>query len=178
MQRLRNLFTSQKSRDRSEAAKRLHKDVTARSRAPRLYGGNALEDTIEGRTNCIALFAGLVTGRLAAIGPEGQALSSRLTDSIFDEIDAGLRETGVGDASIARKVRKIGERFVGLGIAVNEAFAGNNIESDLASMIERNGLASGDGTFVLRTSMMRAHASLASQADDALLAGQTGWDQS
>ena len=178
MQRLRNLFTRRKSRDRNEAAKRLHHDVTARSRDPRLFGGNALEDTIEGRTNAIALFAGLVTGRLAAVGPEGQALSSRLTDRIFDDIDAGLRETGVGDASIARKVRKIGERFVGLGIAVNEAFAADSIEADLASMIERNDLASGDGITVLSTSLMSAHAALAAKSDEALLAGQTGWSQS
>ncbi|WP_290758394.1 ubiquinol-cytochrome C chaperone family protein [Henriciella sp.] len=177
MKWLRPLFTSRKTRAQASAAERLHVSIRNAARNPALYGGASLPDTLDGRTAALALFSGLVTTRLAATGAEGRQISTRLTNRIFDEIDAGLRETGVGDASIARKVRAIGERFVGLGIAVNEAFIGDTPETSLIALLERNGLATGEGASHVAGALIRAHQQLNAQPDEDLISGHTAWQQ-
>ena len=130
---------------------------------------------MDGRTGALAIYTSLVTTHISAISQSGRALSSRLTDQIFDDIDAGLRETGVGDASIARKVRTIGERFVGLGIAVNESFLTSDPKASICEVLNRNGLTGGSGTANAADDIIEARRILDAQSEDELLSGKLDW---
>ncbi|RIJ26159.1 hypothetical protein D1224_00645 [Henriciella barbarensis] len=172
---LRKLLPGNTARADRAAVSNLYAAILKRARNPDIFGDLGFADTMDGRTGALAIYSSLVTTRLSAISQPGRALSSRLTDRVFDDIDAGLRETGVGDASIARKVRTIGERFVGLGIAVNEAFLTSDPHVSVSDILDRNGLTGGTGTSNVADDIIDARRDLEAQSDDSLLSGQLDW---
>ncbi len=100
--------------------------VTAASRRPGLYGPGRAPDTLEGRFDLLTLFASLVMIRLRK-QPEAEALAQHFTDKLFRLIDAGLREAGVGDTSVPKRMRKLAGDFYGR----LEAYAGPAETGDL-----------------------------------------------
>ncbi|QYJ00276.1 hypothetical protein KUV46_13170 [Thalassovita mediterranea] len=172
---LRRFLPGSSPRKDKAAVSSLYAAILGRARNPDVFGSRGFADTMEGRAGALAIYSGLVTTRLSAISPQGRALSSRLTDRIFDDIDAGLRETGVGDASIARKVRTIGERFVGLGIAVNEAFLSPEPKTSIMEILERNELTDGTGTTNAADDIINARRILDTQSAETLLSGELDW---
>lgn len=172
---LRKLLPGNRRQADKEAVESLYAAILKRARNPNVFGDSGFADTMDGRTGALAIYLSLVTAHLSAISQSGKAVSSRLTDRIFDDIDAGLRETGVGDASIARKVRTIGERFVGLGIAVNEAFLTPDPKSSICDVLDRNDLTDGSGTANVANDIIEARRILDAQSDDGLLSGLLDW---
>jgi cytochrome b pre-mRNA-processing protein 3 len=172
---LRKLLPGNTGRADRAAVSNLYAAILKRARNPEVFGDDGFADTMDGRTGALAIYTSLVTTRLSAISQRGRVLSSRLTDRVFDDIDAGLRETGVGDASIARKVRTIGERFVGLGIAVNEAFLTSDPQASIHDILERNELTGGTGTANVADDIIDVRRTLEARSDDSLLSGLLDW---
>lgn len=172
---LRKLLPGNKRQADKVAVSGLYAAILKRARNPDIFGDSGFTDTIDGRTGALAIYSSLVTTHLSAISQSGRALSSRLTDRIFDDIDASLRETGVGDASIARKVRTIGERFVGLGIAVNEAFLTSDPKASICEVLSRNELTGSSGTANVAADIIEARSILDAQSNDELLSGVLDW---
>ena len=104
-----------------EAARRWRDAVTTQARSPEPYLKGWISDTIYGRFHMVALVATLAMRRLRAEGREGQALSKAFSEMLFSDFDHALRENGVGDSSIARRIRKMGEEFYGLAKAIDVA---------------------------------------------------------
>jgi cytochrome b pre-mRNA-processing protein 3 len=110
--------------------------VQAAARQPALYGPGRTPDTLEGRFDLMALFAALAMIRLRA-DPGAQDLAQSFTDTLFRHFDAGLREAGVGDMAVAKRMRALAGEFYGR----LEAYAGPIDASDetaLAAAIVRN----------------------------------------
>jgi cytochrome b pre-mRNA-processing protein 3 len=102
------------ARPRFETSVRaLYEAIVAAARHPELYAGYGVPDTIDGRYDMIVLHAVLVLERLKSVGEEGAQFSQRLTDLIFADMDRSLREMGVGDLSVGKKVRRMAEVFYG-----------------------------------------------------------------
>ncbi|WP_300391946.1 ubiquinol-cytochrome C chaperone family protein [Henriciella sp.] len=158
-----------------QSAQRLHHSVVEKARTPDLYGEGLIPDTLEGRFHAIALYSGLLLPRLEKAGTEGRDLSRLLNDKIFDSFDAALRETGVGDASIARKIRKMGETFVGVGQAVALALGSPDPGSALTQTIERNAIASGAGADKIAKTLLEDAVALSEATHDDILTGQLPW---
>lgn len=171
---IKSLMTGRRSAER-DAAERLHAAITAEARQPDLFGGAKIADTLEGRAAAIALFHGVVSSRLLMAGPQGRLIADRLASRIFDSFDAALRETGVGDASIARKIRKLGEHFTGLGVAVTQALSATDRNAALQDVLVRNDVCTSEGAGFIADRLLDADLSLSSQPDPLLLSGQTGW---
>ncbi|MFN7056758.1 ubiquinol-cytochrome C chaperone family protein [Hyphomonas sp.] len=155
----------------AEAAARAFRQA----REPDWYLKHAVPDTFEGRARLVTLFSALAIARLARIGGRDAAeLSSRLNQRILDGFDAAFREKGVGDASIARKVRKLAEGHSGIGRAVVAALA----EADgpdsgaLAAIVHRNGLCVPGHEAGLSDALAGVFAALLAQPDSEVLAGQ------
>lgn len=100
-----------RSRSGTDAA-RLLAAVEAASRRPAFYGPGRVADTLEGRFELLALNAALALLRLKA-DPGAQPLTQDFTDRFFRSIDAGLRESGVGDLSVPKKMRLLAGEFYG-----------------------------------------------------------------
>ncbi|MFO1188682.1 MAG: ubiquinol-cytochrome C chaperone family protein [Alphaproteobacteria bacterium] len=95
------------------AALDLYDRVVNHARNPVFFSDLGVPDSLDGRFESIALHVFLVMNRLKGEGEAAAALSQALFDRMFADMDRGLRETGVGDMSIGRHVRRMAEAFLG-----------------------------------------------------------------
>ena len=137
---------SPKARRLSGAAKAWHDEIQTLARKPDLYQRGYVPDTVDGRFHMLALMSALVLRRLRDAGADGRALADKVYREVFSGIDHAMREEGVGDSSIARKMRKRGESFFGLARAVDGAFGEDNTDIALRDVLERNAIASGEAS--------------------------------
>lgn len=123
-------------------AETLFEALNDASRAPILYAGAGAPDTIEGRFEVLALHVLLAMRRLRQDGPAGNRLSTALQEIFFRRLDDALRETGVGDLSIGRKIRGLAEAFYGRATAYDKALGEGH--DAIAAALARNVFESGD----------------------------------
>jgi cytochrome b pre-mRNA-processing protein 3 len=164
---LRRFLGADKS---TSLAGRLYASLVARAREPVFYTSFSVTDTIDGRFDLLALHAFLLLDLLKEEGPEGARLGTALASTIFAGFDDALRELGVGDFGISRRMKAMANAFYGR----LEAYGAAGAESALAEAIVRN-LYRGDAAFgreadVLAHYIICARATLRTQTD-ALLQG-------
>jgi cytochrome b pre-mRNA-processing protein 3 len=124
---------------------------------------------VQGRFEMIVLHMFLVLGRLKG---EGQELAQRLVDEFFRDMDRSLRELGVADVGVGKKVRRMAEAFYGRLAAYDKGLAGD--PHDLAAALDRNVFPDGGNAAAARklaayAASQRQH--LAGQPLAALVAG-------
>jgi cytochrome b pre-mRNA-processing protein 3 len=115
----------------------LYGKVVAAARRPFLFAACGVPDTLDGRFDAIALFAALLVRRLRHDVPPGPDLAQALFDAMFSDMDLNLREIGVGDLSVGKKVRAMWEAFHGRALAYEEALDAGD-EAALAEALARN----------------------------------------
>jgi cytochrome b pre-mRNA-processing protein 3 len=126
---LNRLFKAREKRE-----KRLYEAIVAAARHVRFYEDMGVADTIDGRFEMVVVHLFLVLNRLKGEGVED--LRQNLTDEFFADMDRSLRELGVSDVAVGRKVRKIAESYYGRVTAYDKALsAGPEV---LAQAISRN----------------------------------------
>lgn len=108
-----------KAREKRE--KRLYEAIVAAARHVRFYEDMGVADTIDGRFEMIVLHLFLVLNRLKGEGVE--ELRQDLTDEFFADMDHSLRELGVSDVAVGKKVRKIAESYFGRVTAYDSALS-------------------------------------------------------
>jgi cytochrome b pre-mRNA-processing protein 3 len=121
------------------AAAALYTAIVARARDPSFYARRGVSDTTDGRFDMIALHAFLVLRRLKREqAPAG--LAQTLFDHMFADMDRNLREMGVGDLSVGRRVKEMASAFYGRVAAYDAALAGPAGDDDaaLCDAIARN----------------------------------------
>jgi len=121
-----------------EDAERLLAAVTAASRRSVMFGAGRLPDTLEGRFELMALNGALALIRLRQ-EPVLAPLAQAFVDRLFRQFDAGLREDGVGDTSVPKRMHKLAGEFYGRAEAYGAAITQGDSEA-LASAISRNAL--------------------------------------
>jgi cytochrome b pre-mRNA-processing protein 3 len=142
--------------------------IVAQARMPTFYQIYGVPDTIDGRFEMVLLHAVLVLRHLEQGGPPGRDLGQALFDWFCRDMDDSMREMGVGDLAVPRRMRRIGEAFYGRQAAYRAALAAPNVAGDdpLASALERNvfaGAAAGDGARRLASYVRAAVTRLAAQ---------------
>lgn len=104
------------------AAAHLYVAVVEQARRPDFYARWAVPDSLDGRFELIALHTFLVMHRLAAEPDEGaRDLSQALFDRLFADMDRSLRELGVGDMGIGRRIQAMAQGFYGRMAAYRQA---------------------------------------------------------
>lgn len=106
---LRSIF---KTSAETERAHTLYAETILAARRSLFFNEGYVPDTAEGRFEMIALTAFLVLQRLKKIEGTNE-LSQKYFDIMFDDIDSNLRELGVGDLAVGKKVKKLAESFYG-----------------------------------------------------------------
>ena len=96
---------------RADLIAQLHAAVVAASRAPALYGEGGLPDTVEGRFEALALHAVIVLRRLRALPPPAGDVAQDLVDAVFAHLEIALREMGVGDFGVPKRMKKLARAF-------------------------------------------------------------------
>jgi cytochrome b pre-mRNA-processing protein 3 len=92
------------------AAETLYLQVQKGVRTPALYLNYGVEDTIEGRCEMLYLHSFMLLKRLKR---EDKALSQAFIEVLFSNMDAELREIGVGDTKVSKKIKDMGKSFYG-----------------------------------------------------------------
>lgn len=96
----------------TETARALYAETIHAARRAEFYTEMNVPDTTEGRFEILALMAFLVLRRLKS-EPAAKDVAQAYFDVMFDDIDSNLREMGVGDISVGKKVKKLAESFYG-----------------------------------------------------------------
>jgi cytochrome b pre-mRNA-processing protein 3 len=116
-------------------ALRLYNRTAERARAAELFEACSIPDTLDGRFDALALHAALVIDRLQR-EPDGPELAQAFFDAMFRHLDLTLREIGVQDLGVGRRIKIMAEGFHGRGLAYREALAGG--PTPLAEVLRRN----------------------------------------
>jgi cytochrome b pre-mRNA-processing protein 3 len=106
---------------KSDAAE-LYRALLRQTRQPGFYSALGVPDSFDGRFDVLVLHAYLLFRRLRQEKAAGPALSQAVFDVMFADMDAVLREQGVGDLSVGKKIRAMAEAFYGRVKAYDEAF--------------------------------------------------------
>jgi cytochrome b pre-mRNA-processing protein 3 len=115
------------------AERRCYGSIVAAARHPAFYANWKVADTLDGRFDMISLHTYLILDRLKGAEPR---FRQALVDEFFRDMDRSLRELGVGDLSVGKKVRKMAEVFYGRVTAYDAALAGT--EGQLVDAVARN----------------------------------------
>lgn len=157
------MFSWFKPSPRRAVADRLYMAVMAAARRPQLYLSLGARDTVEGRFEMLALHAAPALRRLEALGKAGDAraadLARELADSIFRHLDHTLREQGVGDLAVPKRMKAYAESFYGRLTVYEDAAARGDVDA-LKAALARNAL----GVEEAETAAALAEATLAMRA--------------
>ena len=117
-----------------EFAAAVYKRTGEWARAPELFEACGIPDTLDGRFDSLALHAALVIERLRR-EPDGEGLAQEFFDVMFKHLDLTLREIGVQDLGVGRRIKIMAEGFHGRALAYREALASGQ---SLAEVLRRN----------------------------------------
>ena len=129
-----NIFGSGK-RDQ-DIAHSLYLALVEQARSPQFYSHLAVPDSLDGRFDMIVMHMFLVVHRLKACGKRGKSISQALIDLMFRDMDRSLRELGVGDHGIGRRIKQMLGAFYGRVRAYETALADG--DDDLSDALKRN----------------------------------------
>jgi cytochrome b pre-mRNA-processing protein 3 len=101
----------------------LYGAIVAQSRRAAFYTGYGVPDTIDGRFDVIVLHIVLLLARLDRVGPAARGIGQSLFDRFCGDLDGNLREMGVGDLAVPKRMRQFGEAYYGRQAAYLAAFA-------------------------------------------------------
>jgi cytochrome b pre-mRNA-processing protein 3 len=124
-----------------DAAHHLYMVAVRQARQPTLYSAGGVSDTLDGRFDLIVLHVVLLVRRLRACGEAGRPLSQALFDVMFDDMDQSLREMGVGDLRVGKRVKQMARAFYGRAEAYDRAFdlpPGERRRTAIAEALARN----------------------------------------
>ena len=145
--------------------------VVELARDPAWYRDCGVADTVPGRFDAISLVVALVMLRMDG-KPELRAPSARLTELFVADMDGQLRQSGVGDLAMAKRMGKLMSVLAGRIEALKAALAEAD-DAALIAAVERNVTLNEDAdSAVLARRVRHVAASLAEVSDADLLAGQ------
>jgi cytochrome b pre-mRNA-processing protein 3 len=96
--------------------------IVTQAREPLFYRDLAVPDTVNGRFDVLVLHLWMVLRRLKPM-QGGGGFSQALFDRFCDDMDANLREMGVGDLTVPKRMQAFGEAFYGRTAAYDLALA-------------------------------------------------------
>ena len=111
--------------------------VVAAARQRTLYADWGMPDTPLGRYESLGLHMIVFLHRTRAQGPEVEALAQDVVDEFFKDIDHSIRELGVGDVGVPKRMKKLARMFYGRMGSYWAAIDADDA-TELAAAIKRN----------------------------------------
>ena len=155
----------------------LYGAAVAAARRPFFYAELGVPDTLDGRFDLIGVHVFLLIRRLGELPAPGPAVAQAVFDAMFSDMDRNLREIGVGDLSVGRRVKAMWEAFHGRAAAYQAALAAGD-EAALSAALARNvwrGAAPGRQSAALAGLVLAQDRALAAQNPAELLTGRVGF---
>ncbi len=159
----------------------LYNAIVAQARRPEFYLGLGAPDTLEGRFDMIIIHAVLLMRRLKREDQAAHDLSQAVFDLMFADMDRNLREMGVGDLAVGKRVKKMAQAFYGRLAAYGEGLdrPGEEGLESLTGALERNLYARSeptpDKTAAMAKYLIGEAAALDAHSLADLMAGRVGF---
>jgi cytochrome b pre-mRNA-processing protein 3 len=112
-------------------------EIVAAARRPALYRALQAPDRIDGRFELLTLHAGLVLRRLKALGGLADMMAQELVNRVFLHFDDTLREMGLSDIAVSKRLKAMGSAFYGRTAAYSAALDEGS-SAGLAAALARN----------------------------------------
>jgi cytochrome b pre-mRNA-processing protein 3 len=167
---LKRLF---RASDRTLAAQQLYNAAVDQARSVPFFSQLSVPDTVIGRFDMISLHVFLIAHRFVK-EPTAQEFSESFCAAFFTDLDRNMREMGVGDLSVGKKVKKLAEGFYGRAGAYEGALNGQG--DPMETVLVRNVFGGEDPgapvLALLSNYVVRNVEGLASQSLATLMAGE------
>ncbi len=157
------------------AGQALYRAAADKARDPAFYRDAHAPDTVEGRFELYMIHVILIAMRLRGQGRAAAETSQVMFDAFLRGLDDAMREMGVGDLSVGKKMRKLGEAFYGRAKRYDELIGD---AEGLTALVRRTLYADVEGELAdagARTVAgyaAQTHAALAAQPLERLMAGE------
>lgn len=154
----------------------LYGAIVAQARRPVFYRDYGVPDTPHGRFDLIVLHLVLLIDRL---GRDEAGVGQELFDVFCRDLDANLREMGIGDLAVPKRMREFGEAFYGRQAAYLAAFAAADAGA-LEKALARNifpGMDAISGACRLADYALAARQRIASEDANELLRGAVSFPE-
>lgn len=162
---------------RRAAVHALYGRLVEQARQPTFFLDWGVPDTLDGRFEVLALHAFLVLNRLKADHAATAGFAQDLFDTMFADMDRGLRELGASDLGVGRHVKAMARGLYGRIVAYERGLTGG--DSLLEEALLRNfygGRTASDAELAAVAGYVRRQAAaLAAQPAGALLAGEVSF---
>lgn len=170
-----DLFARFRRDDDNPAA--LYGAIVTQARSAALYSEIGVPDTVSGRFEMVLLHAILLSRRLEM----GEELARATGQAVFDhfcrDMDNSLREMGVGDLSVPKHMRHVGEAYFGRMAAYGAGLSVGD-PAVLAEAIERIVFGGGgvsSSALLLAHYAVAAAEQLSGQDENTILSGSPGF---
>jgi len=160
---------------KKQVADTLYAAIVAQARRPSFYRDAGVPDSLDGRFDVLVMYAFLFLRRLKNEGEAASEVGQLVFDTMFADLDQNLREMGVGDLGIAKRVRKMASAFYGRTAAYDEALDGySENPQPLELAVKRNlfpDCEDADGARMIAGYMVSCDLALRAQETGKLLEG-------
>jgi len=130
------LFNFFSTKDFGENTRKIYAAVVKQARQPDFYLDFGVPDTPDGRFDMILLHAFLVMRRFKRDPDKTAELSQEVFDLMFADVDQNLREMGIGDTGVGKRIKAMAEGFYGRIEAYEKGLEDDG--TALADALERN----------------------------------------
>lgn len=114
----------------------LYAALVAQARSPYFYRECRVPDSLDGRFEMVLLHLFLTLRRLKAEGGEEGLFQRALVEAFFDDMDRSLREMGVSDTGVGKRIKRMAAAFYGRMQAYEQSFQAGDAE--FAEALSRN----------------------------------------
>jgi len=151
--------------------------IVAQSRQPVFYAQWSVPDTVTGRFDMISLHLALLFRRLRGQPDAQHDFAQAVFDLFFKDMDRQLREMGVTDMGVPKKIQKMGNIFFGLLAAMNQALDSGEpgaLEAVLRRNVYDDGVTAGPDR--LAAYLVTQDAALAGQSATGIMQGRIAFE--
>jgi cytochrome b pre-mRNA-processing protein 3 len=133
---LRGLFGKQRNANR-RIVEALYEQIVAAARQPFPYSAWQVPDTPLGRFEMLSLVMFLFLRRVRGEDGAMRDVAQLLTDEFFRDVEHSIRELGIGDLGVPKRMKKLARMFYGRVASYGEALDGEDAAA-LAEALRRN----------------------------------------
>ena len=161
--------------ERRQALAPLYAAIVALAREPDWYREGHVPDTVDGRFDMVAALTAIVLLRLEAEGEAGREPAALLTEMFVADMDASLRQIGIGDYVVGKHIGRLMGALGGRLGALRDARAGREpLELFVARNLFHDAPPSGEAVAFVAARLGRTAEELDRQELASLLGGRLG----
>ncbi len=148
--------------------------LTSAARVPFFYSDLGVPDTVMGRYEMLSIVMILFFRRTARSQTSGQELAQEIVDAFFQDLDHSIRELGIGDQGVPKRMKKLAGMFYGRLESYAKALDAHDA-GQLSATLARNihaGVAVAPDMSGLANWMLETERQLATVSEDDVSRGQ------